>query len=224
MRWPARFVVVAVVLAAVGACRSSSEGEKGRLERITVGPHEARRSVGDAQRFTATGHYAGGATRNLTQRVDWTSSDPAVASAANTKGDRSRIEAVAPGKVTISVKDPKTGIGSHAENGDATLVVLGKLERIVLTPSVVTRVAGQTQRLTATGHFAGGTTRNLTQHLDYRSSDPDVAAAPNADGDKSRIEIVGPGTATITAVDQATGVSSATGNGDATVTVTLPKP
>jgi uncharacterized protein YjdB len=220
MRWQARLLVVPVVLAIVGACRSSSEGEKGRLERITIGPNEARRSVGDAQRFTATGHYAGGATRNLTQRVDWTSSDPAVATAANAKGDRSRIEAVAPGTATISVKDPKTGVDSHVGNGDATLVVLGKLERIVLTPSVVTRIAGQTQRLTATGHYAGGTTRNLTQHLTYRSSDPDVAVAPNADGDKSRIEIVGPGTATITAVDAASGVSSAT----ATVTVTMPKP
>lgn len=224
MTWPARFLVVAVALVAVAACRSSSEGENGRLERIAIGPHEARRAVGEAQRFTATGHYAGGATRNLTQRVDWTSSDAAVATAANTKGDRSRVEAVAPGTVIISVVDPKTGIGSHAASGDATLTVLGKLERIVLTPSTITRTIGQTQRLTATGHYAGGTTRNLTQHLAYSSSDPEVAAAPNADGDKSRIEIVGPGAATITAVDKATGVSSATSSGDATVTVTVPKP
>jgi len=224
MTWPARLLVVSLALVAVAACRSTSEGEGARLERITLGSHEVRRSVGETQRFTATGHYVGGATRNLTQRVDWTSSDPKIAAAANTKGDRSRVEMVGPGTVTISATDPKTGIGSHATGGDVTLTVLGKLERIVLTPSVITRTIGQTQRLTATGHYAGGTTRNLTQHLLYESTDPDVAKVANDKGDKSRIDTVGTGTATITATDEATGLSSTTTGGDALVTVMPPKP
>ena len=212
-----------MALLAVVACRSTPEWESQRLERITLGPHEARRPVGEAQHFTAIGHYSGGATRNLTQRVDWVSSDPAIAAAANKKGDRSRIEALRPGTVTISATDPKTGIGSHATGGDATLTVLGKLERIVLQPSTIKRKVGQTQHLTAIGHYAGGATRNLTQHVTYSSSNPDVVAAPNRDGDKSRIDIVGPGTATITAVDKLTGTSSTTSGSDATVTVSSPQ-
>ena len=220
-------VAVTALLAALAnatACRSGSDAESGRLERITLAPREARRSVGDPQRLTATGHYSGGATKNLTQRVEYSSSDPAIAGTANVKGDRSRIDLLAPGTVVISATDPKTGVSSHATGGDATLVVLGKLERITLSPSAFTRTVGQTQRLTATGHYAGGATRNLTQHVTYRSSNPEVVAAPNAAGDKSRLDVVGTGTATISALDAASGVASTIDGGDVTVTVVPPKP
>ncbi len=214
-------VALLLAMAAVAGCTSAPEGE-GRLERITLGPREARRPVGQAQHFTATGHYAGGITRNLTQRVDYTSSDPAVARAVNARGDRSRIETLATGTVTISATDPKTGISSRTSGDDATLFVLGALERLTLAPAVIKRATGQSQRLTATGHYAGGTTRNLTQHVIYRSSDAAVVTTPNADGDQSRIDTVGVGTATISAVEPASGVTSSAGGGDATVTVTAP--
>jgi hypothetical protein len=42
---------------------------------------------------------------------------------------------------------------------------------------------------------------------------------PNAEGDKSRIEAVGVGTATISAVDPATGIGSTVGGGDAKIDV-----
>lgn len=216
-------IAAAAMLATSTACRSGADTENARLERITVSPREARRSVGDTPRLTATGHYSGGATKNLTQRVEYTSSNPAVAGTANAKGDRSRIELLAPGTAVITATDPKTHVSSHASGGDATLTVLGKLESITLSPSTLTRNVGQSQRLTATGHYAGGTTRNLTQHLTYRSSDAEVVAAPNAAGDKSRLEIVGTGTATISAVDGASGISSTTGGGDVTVVVVPPK-
>ncbi|MCC6849419.1 MAG: Ig-like domain-containing protein [Deltaproteobacteria bacterium] len=214
--------LAAAAALAAGACRSGPPGAE-RLERITIGPREARRPVGEAQRFTATGHYGGGATRNLTQRVRWESSDPRVAAAVNAKGDRSRIEALAPGTAVITATDPRTGVSSHASGG-ATITVLGALERITLAPAALGRRVGQTQRLTATGHYAGGATRNLTQRVVYRSSDPAVAAAPNDDGDRSRVEIVGVGAATISAIDAETGVSSTTTGGDATIVAVAAKP
>lgn len=212
-----------MLLVALAACHSHGESDTSRLESITVTPRAARSSVGQPQRFTATGHYAGGATRNLTQHVEYASSDPAVARVANAKGDRSRVEPVAPGTTTITATDRKTGVSSSASGGDAALVVLGALERVTLAPTFVHRQVGQTQRLTATGHYAGGTTRNLTQHVVYRSSDPKIVAAPNADGDKSRIETTGLGSATISAVDPASGITSTASGGDATVTVAAGK-
>lgn len=216
--------LAAVLVLASAACRSSGPPEDARLERLTLAPREARRPVGEVQHLTATGHYAGGVTRNLTQRVEYRSSDPRVAAVANVQGDRSRVEARAPGTAVISATDPKTGIGSQASGGDATITVLGPLERITLAPATMSRRVGQTQRLTATGHYAGGTTRNLTQRVEYRSSDPAVAAVPNAEGDRSRVEMMGAGNATISAVDPATGISSATTGGDATFVVVAPKP
>jgi uncharacterized protein YjdB len=211
--------VVATLLVALAACRSQGAADPPRLERLTVTPRAAHRSAGQAQRFTVIGHYAGGATRNLTQKVEYISSDPAVVRAPNAKGDRSRVEAVAPGKATITATDRATGISSQASGDDASLVVLGALERLTLTPEFVHRMVGQSQRLTATAHYAGGVTRNLTQHVTYRSSDPAIVAAPNAKGDKSRVETVGLGSATISAVDPESGVTSTASGGDATVSV-----
>ena len=207
---------------ALAGCERGSRPPAGKLERITIGPREARRSVGESQHFTVTGHYAGGETRNLTQKVEYATSDPAIARAANTKGDRSRIEALAPGTVTISVVEPKTGVRSSAANADATFHVLGALERIVLTPERTKRRVGDMPHLTATGHYAGGTVRNLTQKVEYRSSDPTIVAAPNAVGDKSKLDVRAVGTATISARDPATGVDSSASGGDARIDVIPP--
>lgn len=210
--WP-RILLLAVL--ALVACDRGSAPPTGKLERITLAPGEARRPVGEAQHFTATGHYAGGATRNLTQKVEYASSDPAIARAPNAPGNRSRVEPLAPGSVTITATDPKTGIRSDP----ATLHVLGALERIVLAPARSRRRLGDTPHLTATGHYAGGTVRNLTQKVEYRSSDPSVVAAPNAAGDKSRLETRALGSATISAVDPKTGIDSSASGGDATIEV-----
>jgi uncharacterized protein YjdB len=63
-------------------------------------------------------------------------------------------------------------------------------------------------------------TRNLTQHVVYHSSDVVIVAVPHLDGDKSRIDAVGVGTVTISAVDPTSGITSSTGGGAAAVTVT----
>jgi uncharacterized protein YjdB len=215
-------IVLVTVLALVGCERAGSKPPTGKLERVTVGPREARRSVGESQHFTVTGHYAGGEKRNLTQKVEYTSSDPAIARASNAKGDRSRIEALAPGTVTITVVEPKTGVRSDASNDDATFHVLGALERIVLTPERTKRRVGDTPHLTATGHYAGGTVRNLTQKVEYRSSDPAIVAAPNAADDKSKLEVRAAGSATISARDPATGIDSSASGGDAKIDVLPP--
>jgi uncharacterized protein YjdB len=215
-------IVLVTVLALVGCERAGSKPPTGKLERVTVGPREARRSVGESQHFTVTGHYAGGEKRNLTQKVEYTSSDPAIARASNAQGDRSRIEALAPGTVTITVVEPKTGVRSDASNDDATFHVLGALERIVLTPERTKRRVGDTPHLTATGHYAGGTVRNLTQKVEYRSSDPAVVAAPNAADDKSKLEVRAAGSATISARDPATGIDSSASGGDAKIDVLPP--
>ncbi len=212
--------LLVVILACAVGCKSGPDESK-RLESITLAPREARRSIGQGQHLTATGHYEGGETRNLTQHLQYASSDPKVATVDNAKGARSLVTAVGPGTAVISATDPKTGVSSHTGGGDATFVVLGALERITLAPSAVKRPVGQVQRLTATGHYAGGATRNLTQHVTYRSSDATVAAVPNAEGDKSRVETKSLGTATISAVDPATGITSADG-GDVTVSVIEP--
>jgi hypothetical protein len=191
----------------------------GELERITLAPVAATRAAGQIIYYTATGHFGGGTTKNLTQRVTYHSSDEAVASAPNAADGKSRVTTVAPGQVTISATDPVTGLSTTSTGDDASLTVIGALERITLSPVTSTKSIGGFQRYTATGHFGGGITQNLTQDLTYSSSDPAIASAPNTEGDKSRVDAVAAGTATISASHPTANLSTTDTGDDATLTV-----
>jgi hypothetical protein len=191
---------------------------RGPLQYITLSPLETTKTVGDILRYTATGHYQGGSTKNLTQQVNYASSDTGVAITPNAVGDKSRVECVGAGITTITATDPQTGITS-APIDSGELEVLGPLESITLSPTTKTLNVGQSQSFTATGHYEGGGTRNLTQQLDYASSAPGVAVATNTPGNKSKVDAVGAGMATISATDPVSGVSSTDSGGDAVVTV-----
>jgi hypothetical protein len=222
----ARAALAALLLAALAlglAARGGAQpGEVHGLVALKLAPDHVKRSVGDVQYFTVLGEFADGRTRNVTQRVDYHSMNLAVAVARNAKGEKSKIEAVGVGKSIISATDPVTGISSAASNGNATMVVIGRLERLVLAPATVTRAVGEAQHFTATGYYPGGETINLTQRVHYVSSNPLVALAPNRHGDKSRIEAVAPGTATISARDLQTGLTTEQAGTSATMTVVGP--
>ena len=78
--------------------------------------------------------------------------------------------------------------------------------------------------MTATGEFEGGTTDNITQKVVYSSTDTGVALAPNTEGFKSRVTIVGPGTVDIVATDPITGVRSDDPGCDGNSTITVDPP
>jgi hypothetical protein len=191
----------------------------GALERITLSPVEATRAANQVITYTAIGHFGGGTTKNLTQRLTYASSDPSIANATNEAGNKSKVVTVTPGIVTISATDPTTGLSTTDTGDDVTLTVIGALERITLSPVTATKAPGAIQRYTATGYFGGGITQNLTQSLLYSSSDPSVAAAPNVDGDRSRVDAIAPGTVTISATHPTAGVSTTDTGDDATLTV-----
>ena len=54
------------------------------LERLEIAPSQVNRAVGQHETFQATGFFASGASRNVTPRLAWASSDPAVAAPAGT--------------------------------------------------------------------------------------------------------------------------------------------
>ncbi len=191
----------------------------GALERITLGPVTATRAGNQVITYTAIGHFGGGTTKNLTQQVTYQSSNETVAIAPNVAGNKSRIETLAPGTTTISATDTATGVTTTSTGDDATLTVIGALERIELGPATATRSPGGLQRYTAIGHFGGGVTQNLTQEVVYSSSDPGVASAPNTPGDRSRIDAVAPGTATISAAHPTAGITTTDTGDDAQLTV-----
>ena len=185
---------------------------------IDVNPDARTINQGKSTFLTAVATFENGATKNYTQRVDWSSSDPAIASVSNAEGERGLTTGNGPGTATISAVDPVSGVGSSDSNQSSLITVLGPLQSIELKPVEATDTVGDVRRFTATGHFAGGTTQNLTQKVIYSSLDLNVAVPLNTDGDASAVQAVGVGTTTIRATDPDTGVVS----NDATYHVVAP--
>ncbi len=197
----------------------------GALESISLAPDEAKNkiiSVGEFANFTATGHYANGVTRNLTQKVDYSSSDPTVAEAPNADGNKGKVNGLKPGVVTIIATDPETGVSSDDVGGvNGHLTVQGALVSITLKPLDKNAAVGDLIAYTATGQLSDGNTKNLTQKVVYASSDTSVAVCPNAEPNKGQVQAVGVGVATITATDPITDIAT-TAEGSGTLTVRVP--
>ncbi|HEY2387881.1 MAG TPA: Ig-like domain-containing protein [Candidatus Binatia bacterium] len=186
--------------------------------RLVVQPATRTVQQGEDANFTALAVYKNDATQNYTQKVEWSSDDPSIATVSNDAGMRGRATGLAPGEVTISVHDSNTGLTSSQANS-ATLTVLGPLLSLTVGPATASRNVGETLNFTATGHFAGGHDENLTQRVIYSSDDLNVAVPTNQDGNRSLVEAVGEGTATISATDPDTGITSTASGGDAVLTV-----
>jgi hypothetical protein len=182
---------------------------------IDVNPKNKTIDQGEFANGTAVAFFANGAQKNYTQKVDWTSSDPAIASVSNVDGQRGKVTGNAPGTITLSARDPVSGVSSNDSGQNGSITVLGVLQSIELTPTTATDTVGEERFFTAKGHFAGGTEKNITQDVDYSSSNPAVATATNEEGKKSKVVAIAPGTTTIRATDPTTGVIS----NDATYTV-----
>ena len=190
----------------------------GAVVALAVGPVSRTIDQGATTFCSAVATFANGATKNYTQRVDWSTSDATIASISNATGERGQVTGVGPGTVVIRAHDPVSGVDSNDSNQNGSITVLGALLSIDLKPLTATDAVSAQRHFTATGHFAGGTDKNLTQSVVYSSSDSTVAVATNTPGDKSLVGAVGVGTATIRATDPTTGIVS----NDATYTVVAP--
>ena len=163
--------------------------------------------VGETRGMTALGVFhpfegiCCGGRRNLTQGVIWTSRDPAIVSAPNTPGDRSRILAVGGGIARVYATDPVSGFSSN----DVEVPVLGALIALEVRTRSFRGVVGlgTTFSFEVRGDFQGGTLRLSSSELVFESSDPAIVAVEGP-----VLHAVGPGIATITARDVPTGVTS----------------
>lgn len=214
-------VVLAVVLLTpfVAAAQTKTPTPIVTPKRLEVKPLVKTISVGEFANYTATGIYDenGGETpKNLTQKVEYTSSDPTVAEAPNADGNRGRVNGIKPGQVTITATEPVSGLSASGE-----LTVQGALVGLTLKPLEKNAEVGDTVTYTASGLLSDGNTKNMTQKVVYSSSDTSVAVCPNADGNKSQIQVVGVGTTVISARDPVSELETGA-EGSGTLTVSVP--
>lgn len=82
------------------------------LVSLRLAPPLARKPVGTIQNYSAIAELSDGNTRNFTQRVQYSSSDPSVAVCPNADGNRGRVETVGVGVTLITATEPISGVTS----------------------------------------------------------------------------------------------------------------
>ena len=143
------------------------------VSSIAVTPANPSIQNGATQQFTATGTYNDSSTQNITTSVTWTSLSTNVATISNTAGSSGLATSTGTGSTTI-----QAALGSAS--GSTTLSVTASsanLMILIVSPqNPVVSDAGLTQSFTATGHYADGSTQDLTNSASWTSSNASVAA------------------------------------------------
>ena len=182
---------------------------RGRTKEVAVTPAVQTLPKGTSLQFVATATSANGSQRDLTATAEWHSSDPAVASVDPANPGLVRARAV--GSVSITATDTATGIA-----GSATLTVTpAVLVSLAVTPPAPSIARGTARQFAATGTYTDNTTEDLTAAVTWSSSSPGVATVGDVAGSQGLATGVATGSASITAIDLATGVA-----GSATLAVT----
>jgi uncharacterized protein YjdB len=179
------------------------------LAAIQVTPANAVVALGTTQQYTATGVYSDATTHDITDDVNWISSDLTVAT-IDGDGLATTLKA---GQTTISAT--LAGV-----TGTATLTVTGATPTsVVVSPATATTATGGTVQFTAMVHFSDGTQQNLTSAASWSSSNDTIATVVGglATG-------VAKGTATITATYSGQSGTASLEVTDATVTSVVVSP
>jgi Bacterial Ig-like domain (group 2) len=162
------------------------------LTTLTVGPATPTIQQGSTLQMAATGTYDDSSTKDLTGKVQWTSSDTTVLT-INTSGVAS---GVATGSATI------TATSGTVSGSTSATVTLANLISIAVTPTNPAIRSGQTQQFMATGTVQGGGTFDITNSVTWASSSTTVA----------QITAAGLATAQTVTTSSTTNITATSGN------------
>ncbi len=210
-RWPNRrlqailaFVFVTARLLATSGCGggSASNGatDPPSLSSLAITPANPSIGAGQNQQFMAEGSFSDGTKQNLTSSVIWMSSNTNVAT-INASG---MSTGATQGNSNIGASSGSINSSTALTVGPPTVI------SITLAPSSAQLVLGAPVQFTATGTLSGGGTEDLTDSVQWSSSNTALATV-NATGLVSGIAA---GTLVITAASGPTAAS-------ATVTVAV---
>ncbi|NKF22838.1 beta strand repeat-containing protein [Solimonas marina] len=147
------------------------------LVSIAVSPDTVSIASGTTTQLKATGTFSDGSTADETTAVTWASSDESVATVSNASGNQGLVTSVAVGSTTI------TASMSGVDDATAAVTVTeSALTNVTIAPTAATSIpVGYFVEYTATGHYADGSTQDLTADVSWRTLDDSVATV-NAKG------------------------------------------
>jgi hypothetical protein len=167
---------------------------------VTITPANPSIALGLTQQFTATGTFSDGTAQDITFDATWTSSNTTVATVSNAADDNNGglAQALAAGTTTITATfGAVSGVGGVSGSSVLTVTAPVLQSIAVATSNTFTSVLSlSTVTFTATGTYSDGTTPDITSQVTWKSSNTNVAPAPDSTGVTTT---VAQGTTSITA-------------------------
>ena len=143
------------------------------LDSIIVKPQSISIPLGSMHQFIATGIFADEIDDDITDKVNWTSSDITVARVSNDIPNKGLVNAVSVGTAYIRATfQNKTGYSSLA-------VLSPELISIQISPDTYTIEIGETRQLYANGYYTNSTINDITNLVTWISSNPDIIRVTN---------------------------------------------
>lgn len=176
------------------------------LVSISVSPTAHAIHLGSFCKFTATGLYSDGSSKDITSELNWSSADTTAQIVSNSHGSKGICISPPSGSVNIIATDPLTG-----KSGQSTLSVKNvKLSSIAVAPEDSSLPLGGRRQFSATGTYRDGTTNDISLSVVWSSSDPSTAAISNDNISKGIARGVSNGLAVIKATEPHFRVSGST--------------
>jgi hypothetical protein len=180
-----------------------------RLLSIAVTPASATAPLGSKVSFKATGTYEGGAVRDITSDVTWSTDAASVASISNLTGAKGELTPVAVGATTVRAR-----LGG-LEGSAKVSVVAASITSITISPNPLAMIARTKESARATAKYSDGTTVDVTTTCTWSTASAAIATVSNASGAQGQVAAVAAGTTTLSCAQ-----SGVTGSG--TINVTAP--
>lgn len=135
------------------------------ITSLQVTPARQTLPVGFVQQYNATAIFDDGSSEDVTQWVNWRTSDSNVATLYS-----GEVEAVIAGSVTISAEYQ----GKTSNNASLTVEDV-YLQTIKVTPAQQSIPAGTSQDYSALGIYSDNSTQDISEQVNWSSSNTDIA-------------------------------------------------
>lgn len=173
------------------------------IEQLQLSATKNSIPLGTGLSLSVIARLSDDSTRNVTEFVDWSSSDQAIASVSSS----AVLQSIAKGTVTISAVYAGHSASVSFQINDAVL------STIEIAPLIQNLPVGITQPFTATGIYSDQSVQDITDQVVWLSSDDNTLFVSNAAGHRGEAVAKSKGAATVTAMKNSV-------TGDVLVTVT----
>jgi hypothetical protein len=184
---------------------------------LSTRPTSKRLTVGTTVQFSAKAVFENGSEGDVTRSVNWSSSNPGIATVGNSGAAKGSVHAVAKGKTLIRVKDPVSGVINT--DADGTTQVAATITGVTIDQQNITLGRRLRFPIRVFANRADGTRSNITSRVTFSTSPAGIVRVSTTTGGQTQIVGVANGTAAVSATDPTTGLSTQSSGGNATVTV-----